>query len=188
MSTKIVQNHKTQPVSASKTTQKQPSTSLPLKQVKDPEVKIESTDEPEQAVKKVESKKLLKDSIKEIVRYAVENFGRVDEDSINVMKAKYENNKQLGTLLQTLISKFASTTKTKEEMVKYSLRRALKFIKGKLSKQKSSDVKEVSKTLCDKYFKASEDEIQRSGSEETFLKGVLPFRYSVYSMKRRSDL
>jgi hypothetical protein len=121
-------------------------------------------------------KKSLKAQIKDIIHYVLDNFGRVNEDQFDEEKIRYSFDKDLVMVFELLSSKYASTIKTKEEMVKYTLRRAFKFIKSNLKKEMNANTKCVCKTLCSKYFGASQDEISKIGNEEDFLKCVLPFR------------
>ncbi len=119
----------------------------------------------------------LKQEIKNIIIYVLENYGRINEAVFNSEKAKYSYNKDLQTVFELLTSKYSSTIKTKEEMVKYILRKAFKFVKNNLKKGKNTNKSSVSKALCDKYFHASQEDISKSGSEELFLKSILPFRF-----------
>jgi len=127
--------------------------------------------------KKEERKEPRKDhrgSIRDIVMFFLENYGRINDACFIEEMEKYRNSKDLLEVFNMLMSKYSSTIKTKEEMIKYTLRRAFKFIKGKLRKE--TNMKGVSKTLCNKYFQASLDEISNTGNEEEFLKSRLPFR------------
>jgi hypothetical protein len=118
----------------------------------------------------------LKQEIKNIIIYVLENYGRINEAVFNSEKAKYSHNKDLSTVFDLLTSKYSSTIKTKEEMVKYILRKAFKFVKNNLKKGKNTNKSSVSKALCDKYFHASQEDISKSGNEDLFLKSILPFR------------
>jgi len=121
-------------------------------------------------------KKALKAQVRDIVDFVLDNFGRVSESHFEEEKAKYADNKDLQMVFDLLTSKYASTIKTKEEMVKYTLRRAFKYIKNTLKKETNASTKRVSQTICNKYFKTSPDEISKVANEEDLLKVVLPFR------------
>lgn len=122
------------------------------------------------------SKKGLKAQIKDIVLFVLDNFGRVSESSFEQEKQKYSDNKDLVLVFDMLNAKYASTIKTKEEMVKYTLRRAFKFIKSSVKKTTQGNSKGVSKVICNKYFHVSQEDFSKVGNEEDFLKVVLPFR------------
>jgi len=121
-------------------------------------------------------KKALKAQVRDIVDFVLDNFGRISESRFDEEKARYADNKDLQLVFELLTSKYASTIKTKEEMVKYTLRRAFKYIKNTLKKETNANTKRVSQAICNKYFKTSQDEISKAGNEEDLLKVVLPFR------------
>jgi len=121
-------------------------------------------------------KKGLKAQVKEILNFVLENFGRVSESNFEKEKQKYSYDSDLVMVFDMLTAKYSSTIKTKEEMVKYTLRRAFKFIKNTLKKNCNSNNKAVSKTICNKYFHVSEEEMANIGTEEETLKVLLPFR------------
>jgi len=121
-------------------------------------------------------RKGLKGQVKEILNFVLENFGRVSESIFEKEKLKYSHDDDLMMVFDLLTAKYASTIKTKEEMVKYTLRRAFKFIKNTLKKNCNSSNKAVSKTICNKYFHVSDQDMANIGTEEETLKVLLPFR------------
>jgi hypothetical protein len=152
-----------------------------------PSLKVENSKENiPQTVQPVQ-KKSLKAQIKDIIHFVLDNFGRINEDQFNEEKVRYNYDKDLMMVFELLASKYASTIKTKEEMVKYTLRRAFKFVKSNLKKEMNANTKCVCKTLCSKYFGASQDEISKVGSEEDFLKCVLPFRKNSKNKKMNTS-
>ena len=112
--------------------------------------------------------------IRDIVNFFLENYGRINDACFLREEEKYKGNKDLLQVFKLLSAKYSSTIKTKEEMIKYTLRKAFKFIKGKLRKE--TNTKGVMKSLCNKYFHASPDEVYEGENEEEFLKSKLPFR------------
>jgi len=121
-------------------------------------------------------RKGLKGQVKEILNFVLENFGRVSESNFEKEKLKYSHDSDLVMVFDLLTAKYSSTIKTKEEMVKYTLRRAFKFIKNTLKKNCNSSNKAVSKTICSKYFHVSDQDMATIGTEEETLKVLLPFR------------
>jgi len=142
------------------------------------EVKIENEVEFPHKERNIQSSSAnsLNDQVQEIVHFVLDNFGRINESNFDEEKAKYSHNKDLMLVFEILVSKYSSTIKTKEEMVKYTLRRAFKYVKNNIRKQTNSTSKGVSKALCKRYFNASQDDISKIGNEEEFLRFVLPFR------------
>jgi len=118
--------------------------------------------------------------IKHIVNFLIQNFGRINQRDLEAERQKYEFDHSLIQVFDTLVSKYSATTKTKEEMIKYVLRKALKNIKDKVKEGNRRTEKEASRSFCQKYFNSSKDEIQKLGvdveDDEELLKLLLPFK------------
>jgi len=118
--------------------------------------------------------------IKHIVNFLINNFGRINQRDLETERQKYEFDQSLIQVFDTLVSKYAATTKTKEEMIKYVLRKALKNIKDKVKEGSRKTDKEAGKSFCQKYFSSSKEEISKMGvdieDEDELLKLLLPFK------------
>lgn len=137
-------------------------------------VKFKQESEPIQA--QPLSKKTLKNQIRAIIQFVLGNYGRISEEQMNQEKIKYQDNADLLAIFNGLLTKYSSTIKTKEEMIKYILRKAFKFIKKGLKKELQADSKEVSSVLCKRYFGDYSGNLPDLDNEEDFLKFLLPFR------------
>jgi len=118
--------------------------------------------------------------IKHIVNFLINNFGRINQRDLEAERQKYEFDQSLTQVFDTLVSKYAATTKTKEEMIKYVLRKALKNIKDKVKEGCRKNDKEAGKSFCQKYFNSSKEELLKMGvdieDEDELLKLLLPFK------------
>lgn len=118
--------------------------------------------------------------IKHIVNFLIMNFGRINQRDLEAERQKYEFDQSLTQVFDALVSKYSATTKTKEEMIKYVLRKALKHIKDKAREGTRRSEKEASRSFCQKYFSTTKEEIQKLGvdieDEEELLKLLLPFK------------
>lgn len=119
--------------------------------------------------------------VKSMVEFLILNFGIVSQSEIDREKQKYSHDETLSQVFNNLVLKYTSMAKTKEEMVKYVFRKALKAIKDKLKGSMKRSDKEVTKAFCQKYFSLSKEEILgKSGididNEEELLKLMLPFK------------
>lgn len=121
-------------------------------------------------------KKTLKNQIRLLVYFMLKNFGRVSEGQIEQERAKYRDNVEILAVFDALVEKYTSTIKTKEEMIKYTLRKAFKFIKNELKKEMQIDTREASTILCKRYFEGYTGQIPEFKDEDDFLQFVLPFR------------
>jgi len=141
-----------------------------------PVVNVKFKQEAEPVVAQSLSKKTLKNQIRAIIQFILGNYGRISEEQMNQEKIKYQDNADLLAIFNGLLTKYSSTIKTKEEMIKYILRKAFKFIKKGLKKELQADSKEVSSVLCKRYFGDYSGNLPDLDNEEDFLKFLLPFR------------
>ena len=99
------------------------------------------------------SKTLGVDSVRSLVHTILRNVGFADESQIRQIQNTYKDDKMLNEILEVLLSRYSSTLKTKEEMIKYTLRKALRWMRTTVAKGKASDPKEGMKVLVQRYFK-----------------------------------
>jgi len=137
----------------------------------------------------------LRNQLRKMLLFLIHNFGKASEESIQAERPKYESDKQLLQVFDILVKKYSGASKSREEMIKYVLRKALKAVRGILQKRLNVDYKEASSILCKRYFKgdgAPEEEVSldlkggkrlssRNSEDddedgEDILKAMLPFR------------
>lgn len=119
--------------------------------------------------------------VKSMVEFLILNFGIVSQSEIEREKQKYSHDETLTQVFNNLVLKYTSMAKTKEEMIKYVFRKALKSIKDKLKGTMKRSDKEVTKVFCQKYFSLSKEEmLGKNGididNDEELLKLMLPFK------------
>ena len=122
----------------------------------------------------------LESNVKNIVNFFVESFGRANQAEIERERLKYEHNDQLRQVFDVLVAKYSATAKTKEEMIKYVFRKALRAIREKIREATKKSEKGVNKIFCQKYFGASKEELLQKGAnledEDEILDILLPFK------------
>jgi len=74
--------------------------------------------------------------IRDIVEYLIQKVGKVSQEELDKEKKKYSFNDDLVKLFEVLIEKYKSTVKTKEELLKWIIRRVFKMKKNKSKKGK----------------------------------------------------
>ena len=117
-----------------------------------------------------------------ILRYFIQNIGRVRSNRLNVEREKYMNNSDLLLIFDLLMKKYIMSNKTKEEKIKYILRKAFKFLGNKLKNTNSlaknvKSKKEFDKIFNDFYMKEKTKRLENENLEkkEDFLKEKLIF-------------
>jgi hypothetical protein len=120
----------------------------------------------------------LEAQVKYMIQFFINNFGIASSQELKQAKEKYSQNSKLVELFEALVSKYTTITKTREEMIKWIIRRCLKTSKNSMKKEQKKDQKKALKDLCTRYFK--EDGSESNGEEEEadsgFVDRVLPFR------------
>mmetsp|Transcript_23921 Transcript_23921/g.27783 ORF Transcript_23921/g.27783 Transcript_23921/m.27783 type:complete len:357 (-) Transcript_23921:217-1287(-) len=108
-----------------------------------PPVKVE-----EERLSQTNSKK----DIRPLVHYLIKNLGTPNGKDFSELQAKYKNDTLLSSLIDILSKRYTTTLKTKEEMVKYTLRKALRWVRAKFSKGTEADPKGGMKIVVKKFF------------------------------------
>ena len=119
--------------------------------------------------------------VKNIVDFLILNFGLVNQSDIEREKQKYSHDEVLSQIFNNIVLKYTSMNKTKEEMIKYVFRKALKSIKDKLKGTLKKSDKEVTKVFFQKYFSVSKEEMLKKKNintedEEELMKLLMPFK------------
>jgi len=87
--------------------------------------------------------KSVKAHLKDIIYFVLNNFGILDEEGMKAEKLKYRNNQELSAVFEALITKYTSTIKSREEIMKYTFRKSVKFmkqnVKNEMKKGATSD-------------------------------------------------
>lgn len=119
--------------------------------------------------------------VRNIVDFLILNFGLLSQSEIEREKQKYSHDEVLSQVFNNIVLKYTSMNKTKEEMIKYVFRKALKSIKDKLKGTIKKSDKEINKIFFQKFFSVSKDEmLKKKGvnteDEEELMKFLLPFK------------
>ena len=134
--------------------------------------------------------------IKDMLFYFVKHVGTIRRNVLEKEGEKiHHNNEELKEVFLGLLKKFLSSRKTKEEKIKYVLRKCFKFMKDKLLEENgfsfdSSDdyVEKLNSDKVDKMFfkhyfseKCGKQKKFLTKNEITFIKDIsMPFRYYLF--------
>lgn len=75
-----------------------------------------------------------KESIRKILKYFMVNIGKIRSNRINAEREKYVKSPCLLQIFDLLMKKYIMSNKTKEEKIKYILRKAFKYLGTKLKR------------------------------------------------------
>jgi hypothetical protein len=115
-----------------------------------------------------------------MIQYFVDTYGKATEQEVQSERALYKNDFRLTKVFDILISKYTSIAKTREQRIKWIIRRAFKRNKQAIKGgSKNPSKKEISKNLCKRYFKDSKAELPHEEEDEEAedeLDSLLPFK------------
>jgi len=92
------------------------------------------------------------EGIQMILKYFIQNIGRVRSNRINVEREKFAKNAELLQIFDLLMKKYIMSNKTKEEKIKYILRKSFKYLGNKLKKEQFIAKNLKSKKEFDRIF------------------------------------
>jgi len=128
-----------------------------------------------------------------MLTYILDNFGKVKDSDLNNEKARYADEPILVKLFDALVTRYSSTFKTKDEILKYITRKAFTTIRNSYKQDNSSKRNGMmSNALCKRYFRVSSDEVEKLGIDinhrESFLQVLFPYRKNCKNKARYKDL
>ena len=114
--------------------------------------------------------------IKEMLSFLVENVGKINQNKLESFCDKFTNKgKIILETYSTLLKKYKISSKTKEEKIKFVLRKAFKYMKEQIvAEEKLKSNKFIDQRFLQIYF---QDDENKNAEEKSQLKDLLmPFR------------
>lgn len=105
----------------------------------------------------------LEAQIKYMVQFFINNYGIVRMKDIKEERRRYSYSAVLTKVFDTLATKYSMTTKTREELIKWIIRRVLMTSKQNIKGNKKISQKKLSNILSKRYFKVTKSS---PGSQE----------------------
>ena len=115
--------------------------------------------------------------IKYMIQFFVNNHGIIKENEMQTERSRYTHDKKLLKLFDTLNRKYSSTTKTKEELIKWVIRRAIKSGKDHETENEENCEKTLKKLHSEDGQKASPNHDDEE-SHDVWIESLLPFKKS----------
>lgn len=120
---------------------------------------------------------LLEAQVSQILDFFIENFGIIEDQELYKEKMNYSQNPKLIKLFDTLQAKYSTSTKTKEELTKWIIRRTLKTGKQTEKEIHHLNIKRVlfenSKESQEVSFKL---DYESESIHSQWIESVLPFK------------
>jgi len=121
-----------------------------------------------------DANKSVKAHLKDIIYFVLKNFGALSDEEIETEKLKYRNNQELTKVFEVLLIKYSTTVKTKEEIIKYTFRKAVKFMRQKYKKGLGSN--ETQKKTFNTFLEEMDGKIEDDDDCEIVMKNPLPVK------------
>jgi len=122
----------------------------------------------------------LQETITSMVNFLVYEFGRTSSSQIFEQRKKYLYNRNLLDLFDILVKKYNSSTKCREDITRFVLRKALGSMRDVIRDRKILSAKAASVELCQKYFKDRLEQLTAENidiaDEDTLLNFLLPYK------------
>jgi hypothetical protein len=96
---------------------------------------------------------LLEAQIKYIVQFFINNFGIASDKDIQKTRAQYLHDKKLTAVFDALEKKYTAGGKTREEMIKWIVRKIFKSSKDNIKGKNKKSQRKLLEDVCNKYFK-----------------------------------
>jgi len=95
----------------------------------------------------------LRNELERMVKFILSNMGKVPDTTFEDHRNVYQSNPRLLKAYDTLLKKYFSSKKVKEELIRYIMRKALKTMKKGLADDSAQlRGKKASQALCQRYF------------------------------------
>jgi len=155
----------------------------PVESVQTPEKSVAESPVIEQAAKSksdIGNFSVVKAQLEEMIYFLLNNIGKIDQSGLEKARKKYAQNVYLLPIFDSLVAKYCPVKKHREDIVRYVVRRAFKFLKNDIIQKEKVYGKRAYAALCKKYFAFSEEELAKSGinteDEKELIEFLMPYR------------
>ena len=145
-----------------------------LEENQTPFYKVETSMSHKETFKETQSFDQIKPLVVNMLKFFIEEFGRNNQQEITKERQKYTLNPNLLNLFDCLIERYTITSKGREDMIRFIIRKALIFLKNSIREDGNLTVKRASVTFCQKYFKTYTKKTE--DDEEEIVDFFLPYK------------
>jgi len=132
-----------------------------------------------------------KEELEEMIMYVLNSVGKVDQAEINKARKNYVHKSNLVSIFDTLVAKYVPVKKHREDIIRYVIRRALKFMKKSIIEKEKIYGKRAYAALCKKYFRTNYEELEKMGvntqDEKELIEFLLPYRKNSKNRTMNTD-
>jgi len=122
----------------------------------------------------------IQETLLSMVNFFVYEFGKISAPQVSDQRNKYLDNPTLIDLFDILMKKYQSSSKCREDMIRFVLRKALGSMRDRIRDRKILSAKAASVELCQRYFKEKLEQLTVEHvditDEDALLNFLLPYK------------
>jgi len=121
----------------------------------------------------------LRADVVQMLNLFLKDFGKVDNYEVAYQRVRYSHNKVLLQVFDCLSEKYTLSSKGRDDMIRFILRRAISSMRDNLRNKNKISAKDASMELCKKYFGPAAGKNPDQGkleNEDEFLNFLLPYK------------
>jgi len=129
------------------------------------------------------SKSEMKTQVEKILNFFMKNFGKINKKEVAKQRSLYKGDELFFKLFDALADKYQSASKSREDMTRFVLRKAITHLRDVIRNEHKTTAKGASIILCKRYFNQRFDELLNEmagedpiGSYEKLLGFLLPYK------------
>lgn len=121
----------------------------------------------------------LKTQILHLLNSILRNYTRVSKEELLEQRSQYAHSPLLQTIFDLVIQKYSSSSKCREDMVRFVFRKAITFLRDSLREKDKLTAKAASVALCQRYFNLNSEDLAQQidiQDEDQILAFLLPYK------------
>jgi len=140
----------------------------------------------------VPDSELMKLELEEMINFILNNIGKPDQNSmVDKGRKNYSKKPYLSPVFDALVDKYLPVKKHREDVIRYIIRRALKFMKKSIIEKEKVYGKRAYAALCKKYFHLDYEKLEKLGintqDEKELIEFLLPYRKNSKNRTMNTD-
>jgi len=116
----------------------------------------------------------LQDKLRYILKFFITSYGKAVKEAIEQEKKRFSDDRPLLEVFERLEEKYTKSSKCREDMVRFVIRKAITFLKNIFKEKHQVSAKAATMLLCQRYFPSKVTEL-RSHSEFLNEDAILDF-------------
>jgi len=121
----------------------------------------------------------LKTQILHLLSSILKNYTKVSKEELLQQRSQYAHSPLLQAMFDLIIQKYSSSSKCREDMVRFVFRKAITFLRDSLREKDKLTAKAASVALCQRYFNLNSEELAQQidiQDEDQILAFLLPYK------------